>query len=190
MLEVGTVVSHLNILCSVVVDQKREMGWLVAGGKLCLFKNILRSWQWLPVPGQLSWSYPRSQRDCAVPGRSNATPCLGPLDIVVLQTNNRVWAADIAYNVVCQVFWYTELWEGLALSLGVCWSTGLPRNFGTLLQELHSLGYHGSHLELRLALSLPGPVLYSLVWCPTSGRVMGFQHVIFDDHQLALFLER
>lgn len=51
---------------------------------------------------------PRSQWDCAVPERSNATPCLGPLDIVVLQINNRVWAADIACNVVSQVFRRTQ----------------------------------------------------------------------------------
>lgn len=31
LLEPGTVLSDLNILCSDVVDQKREMGWLKAG---------------------------------------------------------------------------------------------------------------------------------------------------------------
>lgn len=46
----------------------------------------------------------RSQQDCAVPGRSTAMPRLGPLDIVVLQINNRVRAADVACNVVSQVF--------------------------------------------------------------------------------------
>lgn len=42
MLVAGTVVSNLNILCSDVVDQKREMGWLVAGGKPCLLKRVPR----------------------------------------------------------------------------------------------------------------------------------------------------
>lgn len=42
-LEAGAVVSNLNILCSDAVDQKREIGWLVAGGKPCLLKSIPRS---------------------------------------------------------------------------------------------------------------------------------------------------
>lgn len=45
LLEAGAVVSNLNILCSDVGDQKREMGWLVAVGKPCLLKSIPRSWQ-------------------------------------------------------------------------------------------------------------------------------------------------
>lgn len=43
LLEPGTVVSNLNILCSDVIDQKREMGWLLAGGKPRLLKSFLGS---------------------------------------------------------------------------------------------------------------------------------------------------
>lgn len=56
-----------------------------------------------------------SQRDCAAPGWRNAMPRLGPLDIVVLQINNRVWAADVACNTVSQVFqrtWCLMCWAG------------------------------------------------------------------------------
>lgn len=45
-----------------------------------------------------------SQRDCTVPGQRSATARRGPLDVVVLQINNRVWAADVACNTVSQVF--------------------------------------------------------------------------------------
>lgn len=43
LLEPGSVVSNLNILCSGVIDQKREMGWLRAGGKPYLLKSFLGS---------------------------------------------------------------------------------------------------------------------------------------------------
>lgn len=62
-----------------------------------------------------------------------------------------------------------ELWEKPALRLGVCWTAELLRNFGTLMQELHFLGCHGSCALLRLEPALPGPVLYPWVWWSISG---------------------
>lgn len=84
LLEPGTLVSNLNILCSDVIDQKREMGWHKAGRQ-----------PWEADGGcQCQVSSPGapalSQQDCAVPGQSSAMPCLGLLDVVVLQINNRV----------------------------------------------------------------------------------------------------
>jgi len=107
---------NLNILCSDVVDQKRELGWLVAGGKPCLLTSILRRWQQCQCQVRSPGGTACSQRDCAVPGRSNATPRLGPLDIVVLQINNRVRAADIACNVVSQFFQRAQCL--------MCWTVG------------------------------------------------------------------
>lgn len=73
-----------------------QVSWEADGGCQCQVSS----------PGATA----HSQQDCAVPGQSNAAPRLGPLDIVVLQINNRVWAADVACNVVSQVFQRAWCW--------------------------------------------------------------------------------
>lgn len=102
---------------------------------------------------------------------AKAMPRLGPLDIVVLQKNNRVWAADVACNVVSQVFQRAWCWAMGKTSpvfrcLLDCWA---PEKFWYRAAGAALLGCHGSCFLLRLEPSLPGPVLYPWVWWPSSG---------------------